>query len=358
MRSVGGPTRGRRVVERQVLRACPHPASEPHDVPDGQARAGIQETCPSAPLIPIRTSATTTAPPRSLGGWRFGRRPPARRRPFGSPTPASAANPGWLSDIELAEARRRLPMLYVEAIPVRTDGVGTVTEVGILLRATPLGEMTRTIVTRPGALRRDDPRRAVPPPRERPRADGLPAAAAAAGAVHGGRVLPDAGPQRLPRRPPARGVAGLRRAGHRHVRAASGRARGHLDAAGGSGIRCCSPPRWRAAAAPSSAWRSRASARCADPRASTPIGPFVSDSQAASWAVPGTKNLSRPTNRLSGAGEASAATSASTSCSGVFEAAHPRTSFPAASDPRTGTFPACRGHSRAGSRNSVCLGRR
>jgi len=66
---------------------------------------------------------------------------------FGSPTPGSASNPGWLSDIELAEARRRLPILYVEAVPVRTDGLGAVTDVGILLRATPLGAMTRTIVS-------------------------------------------------------------------------------------------------------------------------------------------------------------------------------------------------------------------
>ena len=73
--------------------------------------------------------------------------PPLGDGSFGSPTPASAANPGWLSDIELAEVRRRMPVLYVEAVPVRTDGVGAVTEVGILLRATPLGEMTRTIVS-------------------------------------------------------------------------------------------------------------------------------------------------------------------------------------------------------------------
>jgi len=66
---------------------------------------------------------------------------------FGSPSPGSASNPGWLSDIELAEARRRLPMLYVEALPVRTDGLGMVTQVGILLRATPVGEMTRTLVS-------------------------------------------------------------------------------------------------------------------------------------------------------------------------------------------------------------------
>ncbi|MDQ1218110.1 NUDIX hydrolase family protein [Microbacterium sp. 2P01SA-2] len=58
-----------------------------------------------------------------------------------------ATNPAWLSDVELTEARRRLPMLYVEAVPVRTDGLGAVTQVGILLRATPVGEMTRTIVS-------------------------------------------------------------------------------------------------------------------------------------------------------------------------------------------------------------------
>ena len=66
---------------------------------------------------------------------------------FSSPTPRNAANPGWLSDVELAEARRRLPILYVEAVPVRTDGMGQVTQVGVLLRATPLGEITRSIVS-------------------------------------------------------------------------------------------------------------------------------------------------------------------------------------------------------------------
>ncbi|GAA1141207.1 MULTISPECIES: NUDIX hydrolase family protein [Microbacterium] len=66
---------------------------------------------------------------------------------FDGAAPASGANPGWLTDVELEEARRRMPMLYVEAIPVRTDGSGVVTEIGILLRSTPLGEMTRTIVS-------------------------------------------------------------------------------------------------------------------------------------------------------------------------------------------------------------------
>ncbi|MDQ4215677.1 NUDIX hydrolase family protein [Microbacterium capsulatum] len=60
---------------------------------------------------------------------------------------SGGANPGWLTDFELANARRRLPILYVEAVPVRTDGSGQVTDIGILLRATPLGEITRTIVS-------------------------------------------------------------------------------------------------------------------------------------------------------------------------------------------------------------------
>lgn len=56
-------------------------------------------------------------------------------------------NGGWLSDDELSSIRRRLPLLYVEAVPVRVDGLGVVTEVGLLLRANATGEMTRTIVS-------------------------------------------------------------------------------------------------------------------------------------------------------------------------------------------------------------------
>ncbi|HWL59316.1 MAG TPA: NUDIX hydrolase family protein [Microbacteriaceae bacterium] len=55
-------------------------------------------------------------------------------------------NSAWLSEEELGEARRRLPILYVEAIPVRVDGLGRVTEVGTLLRAAD-GTITRSIVS-------------------------------------------------------------------------------------------------------------------------------------------------------------------------------------------------------------------
>lgn len=60
-----------------------------------------------------------------------------------SPLPSTA----WLSDIELEQVRHRLPILYVEAVPVRLDGMGRVVDVGLLLRATPMGEITRTIVS-------------------------------------------------------------------------------------------------------------------------------------------------------------------------------------------------------------------
>ena len=60
----------------------------------------------------------------------------------GTPDP----NSGWLSEEELAETRRRLPLLYVEAVPVRVDGLGRVIEVGMLLRANN-GEITRTLVS-------------------------------------------------------------------------------------------------------------------------------------------------------------------------------------------------------------------
>lgn len=69
------------------------------------------------------------------------------RTPDPVPDDNSNENTSWLSDIELEEVRRRLPILYVEAVPVRVDGLGQVVSVGVLLRATALGEMTRTLVS-------------------------------------------------------------------------------------------------------------------------------------------------------------------------------------------------------------------
>ncbi|AWB93784.1 NUDIX hydrolase family protein [Aeromicrobium chenweiae] len=57
-------------------------------------------------------------------------------------------NPGWLPDFALDETRARVPILYVEAVPVRVDANGNVEHIGILLRgSSTTGTMTRTLVS-------------------------------------------------------------------------------------------------------------------------------------------------------------------------------------------------------------------
>ena len=53
----------------------------------------------------------------------------------------------WLSAEELAQARERLPLVYVDAVPVRVDALGCVTAVGLLLRARPDGSLSRAVVS-------------------------------------------------------------------------------------------------------------------------------------------------------------------------------------------------------------------
>lgn len=56
--------------------------------------------------------------------------------------------PGWLSESELGETRGRVPILYVEAAPVRVEPDGRVAEVGLLLRGSPMtGTITRSLVS-------------------------------------------------------------------------------------------------------------------------------------------------------------------------------------------------------------------
>lgn len=52
----------------------------------------------------------------------------------------------WLTDDDLSTARGTLPMLYVEAVPVRVDVSGRITGVGLLLRARPDGTLSRAVV--------------------------------------------------------------------------------------------------------------------------------------------------------------------------------------------------------------------
>ncbi|GHH72687.1 DUF4916 domain-containing protein [Streptosporangium violaceochromogenes] len=55
--------------------------------------------------------------------------------------------PGWLTPEELESARARMPILYVDAVPVRVDDTGTVTHVGLLLRIGSDGTVSRALVS-------------------------------------------------------------------------------------------------------------------------------------------------------------------------------------------------------------------
>lgn len=53
----------------------------------------------------------------------------------------------WLSDEEISAARDRLPIVYVDAVPVRTTDVGDIVAVGLLLRGMPDGSVSRAVVS-------------------------------------------------------------------------------------------------------------------------------------------------------------------------------------------------------------------
>jgi hypothetical protein len=55
--------------------------------------------------------------------------------------------PGWLNEADLHEARERLPMVYVEAVPVRLDPLGYVSHVGLLFTSDAEGRMQRMFVS-------------------------------------------------------------------------------------------------------------------------------------------------------------------------------------------------------------------
>jgi ADP-ribose pyrophosphatase YjhB (NUDIX family) len=52
----------------------------------------------------------------------------------------------WLSREDLEAAREHLPILYVDAVPVRVDERGAVTAIGLLLRASSDGTINRELV--------------------------------------------------------------------------------------------------------------------------------------------------------------------------------------------------------------------
>jgi ADP-ribose pyrophosphatase YjhB (NUDIX family) len=59
----------------------------------------------------------------------------------------SQSGSGWLSREELDAARERLPIVYIDAIPIRVDSDGLVRSIGLLLRASGHGSIARSLVS-------------------------------------------------------------------------------------------------------------------------------------------------------------------------------------------------------------------
>lgn len=53
----------------------------------------------------------------------------------------------WLSGQELEQIRERLPIVYIDAIPVRVDESGQVIKIGLLLRGRPDGSISRAVIS-------------------------------------------------------------------------------------------------------------------------------------------------------------------------------------------------------------------
>ena len=62
-------------------------------------------------------------------------------------TDVTQSDAGWLSREEMDAARERLPILYVDAVPVRVDEQGVVTAVGLLLRIGDDAQIKRALVS-------------------------------------------------------------------------------------------------------------------------------------------------------------------------------------------------------------------
>lgn len=57
------------------------------------------------------------------------------------------AEGAWFEPEEMDQLRRRLPIPYVDIVPVRTDVDGSISQVGLLLRASGAGRIVRAIVS-------------------------------------------------------------------------------------------------------------------------------------------------------------------------------------------------------------------
>lgn len=67
--------------------------------------------------------------------------------PNGTTTGTTQTGTGWLSPEQLELIRASVPLVYVDAIPVRVDDTGRVTHLGLLLRMAADGSISRMVVS-------------------------------------------------------------------------------------------------------------------------------------------------------------------------------------------------------------------
>ena len=68
-------------------------------------------------------------------------------RPSGGSRSGRDNPPGWLTPDAIDHVRGRMPIAYVEVVPVRTDEFGRILQVGSLLRVTDDGSVERALIS-------------------------------------------------------------------------------------------------------------------------------------------------------------------------------------------------------------------
>jgi len=115
---------------------------------------------------------------------------------------------GWMSNDVLNDVRDRVPLVYVDAVPVRVDEAGNVTHVGMLLRQAADGSISRMVVSGRVMLN-ERIREALIRHLEKDLGPLALPCSSRAGTVHRRRIFPGPDREWLPRSASPRGVACL-----------------------------------------------------------------------------------------------------------------------------------------------------
>jgi hypothetical protein len=113
--------------------------TEPTDIDSDGIHVPVDEARRCTPPQPPRPFLAQAVPPGDD-------RARSRARLGGSDDQLDTKT-GWLSRDELESIRANVPLVYVDAVPVRVDEAGRVTKVGMLLRQAADGTISRMVVS-------------------------------------------------------------------------------------------------------------------------------------------------------------------------------------------------------------------